>query len=50
MFWLIKQVFIALMGFRVSLVTKYVSLNNGQRKNGLTIIDLNHVGINIFRS
>ena len=41
MFWLIKEVFIALLSFSESLATKFVSLNNEPCMIRPTLIDVN---------
>ena len=46
MFWLIKQVFIALLSFSGSLPTKYVSLSNEPCMVRPTLINLNPVELN----
>ena len=48
MFWLIQQVFIALLSFSRSLATKFMSLKNEQRKNTLAIIDLNPAELKFY--
>ena len=46
MFWLIKQVFIALLSFSASLGTKCVSLDNESCMTRCSLIDLNPVELN----
>ena len=46
MFWLIKQVLIALTTFSVSLSTKYISLNNELYMISLKLIDINLIELN----
>ena len=48
MFRLIKQVFIASLSFRKSLVTKYASLNNELCMIKSFLIDLNPVGLKYY--
>ena len=48
MFWLIKQVFIAVFNFDGSLATKCASLNNENYMNGLTLIDINPAELNYY--
>ena len=48
MFRLIKQVFIALLSFSRSLVTKYVSLNNRPCMIRPTLIDSNPVDLKYY--
>ena len=48
MFWLIKQVFIALLSFSGFLATKYVSLNNEPCMIRTTVIDLNLLSLIII--
>ena len=48
MFWLIKQVFIALLNFSGSLATEYVSLNNKPCMTRPTVINLNPVELNYY--
>ena len=48
MFWLIQQVFIALLSFSRSLATKFMSLKNEQCKNTLAIIDLNPAELKFY--
>ena len=45
---LIKQVFIGLLSFSGSLVTKCVSLNNESCMNRSTLIDLNPFDLNFY--
>ena len=46
MFWLLKQVFPALLSFSGSLATNYVSLNNEPLIIRSTRIDLNPIELN----
>ena len=46
MFWLVKQVLIALTTFSVSLSTKYISLNNELYMISLKLIDINLIELN----
>ena len=48
MFWLIKQVFIALFSFSGSLAIKYASLSNESCMVSLPQINLNPVGLNCY--
>ena len=48
MFWLIKQVFIALLSFSGWLETKFVSLNNEPCMNKPTLIVLNLIKLNCY--
>ena len=48
MLWLIKQVFIVLLGFGGSLTTKCVSLSNKLSMARPTLIDLNPIELNYY--
>ena len=48
MFWLIKQVFIALLSFSGCLETKFVSLNNESFMTKPTLIVLNLIKLNYY--
>ena len=48
MFWLIKQVFIALLSFSRSLATKCVSLNDEPCMTRPILIDLNPIELNYY--
>ena len=45
---LIKQVFLALLNFRGSLATKYVSVNNEQLMIRPTFLDINSIELNYY--
>ena len=49
MFWIIKQVFIVLLGFGSSLTTNCLSLSNEPGMARLNPIELNHVQINSYQ-
>ena len=48
MFWLIKQVFIVLLSFIESFVTKCVSINNYPSMTRPTLIDVNPIEFNYY--
>ena len=48
MFWLIKQVFIVLLGFSRSIVTKCMSLNDESCMIRSTFIDINSIELTYF--